>query len=60
MINKNLPKKHEFQDSCQEFADWQVRTDGRRTDERTGYFMSLPTQKAPSGQIIQKNVVKRS
>ena len=26
-----------------------VRTDGR-SDVRTGYFMSLPTQKAPSGQ----------
>ena len=55
--NQNLPKNHEFEDSCQEFADlWQVRTGrsaGGRTDARTGYFMSLPTQKAPSGQPIR-------
>ena len=31
--NRNLPKKHEFQHSCQEFADlWQVRTGRGRAD----------------------------
>ena len=52
--NKNLPKNHQFQNSCQEFADlWQVRTGrtGGRTDERTSICLASPTQKAPSGQI---------
>ena len=48
---KIYKKKHEFQDSCQEFADlWQLRTDAR-TDGRTNIdFLASPTQKAPSGQ----------
>ena len=55
--NQNLPKNHEFQDSYQEFADlWQVRTGltyvrtGRAVGRTNTLFLSLPTQKAPSGQ----------